>query len=67
MAVNDRLYMVVDPTEVIRKWQQYGNNFIAVFPLSLLPVKMLYNLSASNPVAGSWSQNEIERDVIWTK
>ena len=34
MAVNDKLNMVVVPTEVIRKWQQYGNNFIAIFPLS---------------------------------
>ena len=34
MAENDRLNMVVVSTEVIRKWQQYGNNFIVVFPLS---------------------------------
>ena len=34
MTVNDRLNMVVVPTEVIWKWQQYGNNFIAVYTLS---------------------------------
>ena len=34
MVENDRLNMVVVSTEVIRKWQQYGNNFIVVFPLS---------------------------------
>ena len=51
MAVNGRLNMVVLPSEVIWKWQQYGNNLIAVFPLSSFPSKMFYNLSANNPVA----------------
>ena len=55
MTVNDRLKLF----EVIWKWQQYGNNFIAVFPLSPLPSKMIYNLSANNPVAGSWNQSDI--------
>ena len=35
MVVNDRLNIAVVPTEVIL--QQYGNNFIALFPLSPLP------------------------------
>ena len=55
MTVNDRLKLF----EVIWKWQQYGNNFSAVFPLSPLPSKMIYNLSANNPVAGSWNQSDI--------
>ena len=59
MAVNDRLNMTVVPTEVIWKWQQYGNNFIAVFPLSPLPSKMFFNLTANNPVADSWNQSDI--------
>ena len=44
MVVNDRLNIVVVPTEVIL--QQYGNNFIALFPLSPLPWKISFNLSA---------------------
>ena len=36
--------MAVVPTEVIWKWQQYENTFIAVFPLSPIPSKMFYNL-----------------------
>ena len=32
--------MIVVPTEVIWKWQQYGNNFIPIFRLSPLPSKM---------------------------
>ena len=59
MAVNDRLNMIVVPTEVIWKLQLYGNNFIDVFPLSRLPSKMFFNLTANNPVAGSWNQSEI--------
>ena len=59
MAVNDTLNMVVVPTEVIWKWQHYGTNFIAVFALSPLQSKMLYNLSANNPVASSWNQSGI--------
>ena len=59
MAVNDNLSMMVVPTEVIWKWQQYGNNFIAVFSLSPPPSKMFFNLSANNPVAGSWNQSDI--------
>ena len=59
MAVNDNLSMMVVPTEVIWKWQQYGNNFIAVFSLSPHPSKMFFNLSADNPVAGSWNQSDI--------
>ena len=55
MAVNDRLNMVVVPTEVIWKWQQYGNDVTAIFHLSPVPSKMLFNLSANNPVAGSWN------------
>ena len=47
------------PTEVIWKWQQYGNNFIAIFGLSPLPSKMFFNLSANNPVAGNWNQSDI--------
>ena len=31
MEANGRLNMVVVPTEVIWKWQQYGNNIIAIF------------------------------------
>ena len=45
------LNMAVVPTDIIWKWQQYGNNCIAVFPLSPHPSKMIYNLSANNPVA----------------
>ena len=45
--------MIVAPTEAIWKWQQQGNNFIAVFYLSLLPSKIFFNLSANNPVAGN--------------
>ena len=59
MAVNDRLNMIVVPIEVIWKWQQYGKNFIAVFLFSQLPWKMLINLTANNPVAGSWNQSDI--------
>ena len=40
MVANDRLNMVVVPTEVIWKWQQYGNNAIAIFRLSPLPSKI---------------------------
>ena len=40
--MNDTLIMIVAPTVVIWKWQQYGNNFIAVFPFSPLPSKMLF-------------------------
>ena len=47
--------MIVVPTEVSWKWQQYGNNFIAVFLLSPLPSNMFFNLTANNPVAGSWN------------
>ena len=54
MVVNDRLNMVFIPTAVIWKWEQYGNNFIAVFPLSPRPSKIFFNLSANSPVAGSW-------------
>ena len=36
IMVNDRFNMVAAPTEVIWKWQEYGSNFIAVFPLSPL-------------------------------
>ena len=57
--MNNRSNMVVVPAEVSWKWQQYGNNFMAVFPLSPFPSKMLYNLSANNPVAGSWNQSGI--------
>ena len=42
--MNDRLNMAVVPSEVIWKWQQYENTFIAVFPLSPIPSKMFYNL-----------------------
>ena len=56
---NDRLNIVAVPTEAIWEWQGYGNNFIAVFPLFALPSKMFYNLSANNPVAGSWDQSDI--------
>ena len=56
---NDRLNIVAVPTEAIWEWQGYGNNFIAVFPLFPLPSKMFYNLSANNPVAGSWDQSDI--------
>ena len=42
MAVNDRLNMIVVPTEVIWKWQQYGNNFIAVFPQFTAPVEDVF-------------------------
>ena len=66
-AVNDILNMVVVPTEVIWKWQQYANNFIAVFDLSPLPSKMFYNLFANNVVAARWNQSSIYRDVIWKK
>ena len=45
--MNDRLNMVVVPTEVIWKWQQYGNNFIAVFLLSPFPSKIFFNLCAN--------------------
>ena len=67
--------MIVIPTEVIWKWKQYGNNFTDVFPLSPLPLKMFFNLTANensrglaklsnilaanNPVAGSWYQSNI--------
>ena len=43
----------------MRKWQQHGNNFIAVFCLSPIPSKMFFNLSTNNPVAGSWNQSDI--------
>ena len=56
---NDRLNIVAVPTEAIWEWQGSGNNFIAVFPLFPLPSKMFYNLSANNPVAGSWDQSDI--------
>ena len=52
----NRLNMIVVYTEVIWKRQQYGNNFVAVFPLSPLPLKIFFNLSANNPVAGSWNK-----------
>ena len=65
-AVNDRLHMIFVHTEVVWKWQQYGNNFIAVFPVSALPSKMCFDLSANNPVAGCGNQSDIWRDVIWT-
>ena len=53
MAVNDRLNMVVVPTEVIWKWQQNGSNVTAIFHLSTLPLKMFFTLSANDPVTGS--------------
>ena len=53
MAVNGRLNTVVVPNEIIWKWQQYGNNFITAYPLSLLQSKVLFNLSVNNPVVGS--------------
>ena len=34
MAANGRLNMVVAPTEVIWKWQQYGIDAFAIFRLS---------------------------------
>ena len=40
--MNDRLNMIVVPTEVIWKWQQYGNNFIAVFPQFTAPVEDVF-------------------------
>ena len=51
--MNGRLNMAVVPNEVIWKWRQYGNNITTIFHLSPLPSKMLFNLSANNPVAGS--------------
>ena len=59
MTMNGILNVVVVPAEIIWKWQQYGNNFIAVFPLSPLPLKMFFNSSANNPVVGSWNQRDI--------
>ena len=38
ILMNDRFNMVFATTEVIWKWRQYGSNFIAVFPLSPLPL-----------------------------
>ena len=32
--MNDRLNMIVVPTEVIWKWQEYGNNFTANNPVA---------------------------------
>ena len=66
-GVEWQITMVVVTTEVISKWQQYGNKFVAVFSLSPLLSKMFYNLYSKNPVAGSWNQSYIKRDVIWTK
>ena len=66
-AVSDILNMVVHPTEVTWKWLQYPNNFIAVFALFPLRSKMVYNLSANNPVAARWNQSSIYQDVIWKK
>ena len=63
--MNDRLNMMVVLTEVIWKLKQYGNNFIAVFPIFPLPSKMFLNFSANNPLAGSWNQSDIERNAIW--
>ena len=65
--MNDRLNMMVVLTEVIWKLKQYGNNFIAVFPIFPLPSKMFLNFSANNPLAGSWNQSDIERNAIWKK
>ena len=59
MVVNDRLNVIVVHIEVIWKWWQYENNFIAVFPLSSLPSKMFFNLTANNQVADSWNQSDI--------
>ena len=52
-------YDIAVPAEVIWKWQQLGNNFIAIFSLSPLPPKMFFNLSNNNPVEGSWNQSDI--------
>ena len=49
----DRLNMVVVPTEVIWKWQQYGNNATVILCLFPVPSKMFFNLSANNPVTGT--------------
>ena len=55
-----KISMVVVSTEVIWKWQLYENNCIALFPLSPLSSKMFFfNLSANNPVVGSWNQSDI--------
>ena len=59
MVVNGRLNMIVVPTEVIWKWQQYENNLIAEFFFSPLPPKMFFKLFANIPVAGSWNQSDI--------
>ena len=61
MAVNDRLNITAVPTEVIWKWQQYGKNFIAVFPLfpSRRKCFLIYLLTIQ------WQA--VEQYVIWTK
>ena len=42
MTVNDKLNMIVVSTEVILKWQQYGNNFTTVFPRFSAPVEDVF-------------------------
>ena len=55
--MNERLNTV--PTEVIWKWQQYGNNSLPYFAFPAPVEDVFLNWSANNPVVDSWNQSDI--------
>ena len=68
--MNDRLNMIVVPTEAIWKWQHYGNNFIALFPRFLALVEdvfLIYLLTIQRQVVEirvTFNDMSLEQSVL---